>query len=169
VNYGANIARSASATVFLPSEDEWYKAAYFDPVTNNYFLYPTASNSPPSSGAPTSIPNTANFKGVGVTNVGAYVGTTSPYGAFDLAGNVYEWNESTEFKVDSWWRCIRGGGAFDNNPSQLVSATRQFCEAFDTTNVVGFRVASIPEPSTGVMAGIGCCLLGLLRKRFKRA
>jgi formylglycine-generating enzyme required for sulfatase activity len=168
VNYGANIARNANATVFLPSEDEWYKAAYFDPVTNSYFLYPTASNSPPTSTAPTSIPNSATFKGVGITNVGAYSGTTSPYGAFDLAGNVYEWNESTEFRSDSWWRCIRGGGAYDGNAGQLVSTQRLFCEAFDTTSVVGFRVAAIPEPSTGVMAAIGCGLLGLLRRRLSK-
>ena len=29
-----------------------------------------------------------------LTDVGAYTGTTSPYGAFDMGGNVFQWNEA---------------------------------------------------------------------------
>ena len=29
-----------------------------------------------------------------LTDVGAYTGTTSPYGEFDMGGNVYQWNEA---------------------------------------------------------------------------
>src|SRR5271166_1929961 len=36
---GLTITRNAGATVFLPSEDEWYKAGYYDPVTSSYFQY----------------------------------------------------------------------------------------------------------------------------------
>ena len=64
------ITRSATATIFLPSENEWYKAAYYDPRTtaqggppsdSHYWLYPTSSNTAPTSSFPTATPNSANI------------------------------------------------------------------------------------------------------------
>jgi len=63
-----SITRNAGARWWLPSEDEWYKAAYHknDGVTGNYWLYPTStsadpySDQPPGSDAPDPS-NTANF------------------------------------------------------------------------------------------------------------
>ena len=43
-----SITRNAGATVFLPSENEWYKAAYYNPATSSYFQYPTSSNTAPN-------------------------------------------------------------------------------------------------------------------------
>jgi formylglycine-generating enzyme required for sulfatase activity len=40
---GNSITRNAGATVFLPSENEWYKAAYYNPATSSYYQYPTSS------------------------------------------------------------------------------------------------------------------------------
>ena len=79
----ATITRNAGATVFLPSENEWYKAAYYNPATSSYFQYPTSSNTVPTATTPTSTPNSVNYGfAVGnLTAVGAYTGTTSPYGA----------------------------------------------------------------------------------------
>ena len=65
---GNSITRNAGAKWWLPSEDEWYKAAYHknDGVTGNYWDYPTStdavpySDQPPGSGAPDPS-NTANF------------------------------------------------------------------------------------------------------------
>jgi hypothetical protein len=37
---GIVIVRNPGATVFLPSEDEWYKAAYYDALSTSYFDYP---------------------------------------------------------------------------------------------------------------------------------
>jgi sulfatase modifying factor 1 len=63
-----SITRNSLARWWLPSEDEWYKAAYHknDGVTANYWDYPTATNSQPYSAPPpgTNAPapaNTANF------------------------------------------------------------------------------------------------------------
>jgi formylglycine-generating enzyme len=47
---GLDITRNPGATWFLTSENEWYKAAYYEPgaSTNDYWLYPTASDSAPT-------------------------------------------------------------------------------------------------------------------------
>jgi hypothetical protein len=42
------IARSSDAHIVLPTENEWYKAAYYNPATATYFAYP-GSNTPPRS------------------------------------------------------------------------------------------------------------------------
>ena len=93
---GSNVARSPGAIVFLPSEDEWYKAAYYNSATSSYFLYPTSSDVSPIASDPTGLPNHANFLPGGansLTDVGAYTSTISPYGAFDMGGNVSQWDE----------------------------------------------------------------------------
>ena len=43
-----NLYRNSLATYFLPSVDEWYKAAYYDPTSGTYFDYPTGSNTAPT-------------------------------------------------------------------------------------------------------------------------
>ena len=49
------ITKNPGATVYLPSENEWYKAAYYDPTTgagggDNYWAYPTQSDTAPTVG-----------------------------------------------------------------------------------------------------------------------
>ena len=41
------ITRNTGSTWAVTSENEWYKAAYYNPGTSTYFLYPTRSNSQP--------------------------------------------------------------------------------------------------------------------------
>ena len=87
---------NAGATVFLTSESEWYKAAYYDPATSSCFRYATSTKATPIASGPTGLPNHANYDAAATapTNVGAYRGTTSPDGAFDMNGNAAEWNEA---------------------------------------------------------------------------
>ena len=78
---GLTITRNAGATVFLPSENEWYKAAYYDPATNSYFLYATSSNTVPTATSPTATPNSANYSPGGpgnLTDVGGVRGNDEP-------------------------------------------------------------------------------------------
>jgi len=37
---GENLSRHKDTHYFLPSMDEWYKAAYYDPSAVSYFDYP---------------------------------------------------------------------------------------------------------------------------------
>src|SRR4051812_13447834 len=58
----STVTRNANATWFLPSENEWYKAAYYNPTTSSYFDYPTSSNGAPGNSPPTSsVGNSANY------------------------------------------------------------------------------------------------------------
>jgi len=55
-----SITRNAGATVFLTSEDEWYKAAYYDAGSEIYFNYPASSDTLTYCRPPGAMANTAN-------------------------------------------------------------------------------------------------------------
>ncbi|MEO2045327.1 MAG: SUMF1/EgtB/PvdO family nonheme iron enzyme, partial [Pirellulales bacterium] len=57
---GLSITRNSGASWFLPSENEWYKAAYHknDGVTGNYWDYPTAIDTMPNNNTTSPIAKT---------------------------------------------------------------------------------------------------------------
>ena len=93
---------AGAANFFLPSENEWYKAAYYDPMLNGgsggYWKYATKSNTVPSSVLSATGTNNANFADANppnfLTSVGFFADSPSPYGTFDQVGDVYQWNEA---------------------------------------------------------------------------
>jgi len=148
--------------IFIPTEDEWYKAAYHQPFAeggdaDDYWLYATQSNSVPMLATATSTGDVANpgqdvvnylggadWNGSpfgSVTTVGS-AGSTSFYGAFDMNGNVWEWNET----LIGSNRGLRGS-AFGSSENALRSSFRgEFGPAFEL-NSFGFRLASpVPGP-----------------------
>lgn len=169
---GTNLYRHKDAFYFLPSENEWYKAAYYNPTGSNYFLYPTASDTAPTAVASGTTTDTAVYDQLfaqgpaGVNDAGGL----SPYGTMGQGGNVEEWNESAFDGANnspSEFRAIRGGRWFEAE-SDLRSSARGGLTPPGGDNTVGFRVASVPEPSTYalvLMAGGAW----LLRKRLSRS
>ncbi|MFC1784869.1 formylglycine-generating enzyme family protein, partial [Candidatus Neomarinimicrobiota bacterium] len=103
----------------LPTKDEWEKAARANSMTN----YPWGN---------TFSSSYANFKDSGdkydndTTPVGYYNGggntndSYSPYGIYDMAGNVWEW-------TSSWWRDSSGkvikGGSWESKTTTIGSDT----------------------------------------------
>jgi formylglycine-generating enzyme len=171
---GQNLYRHKDAYYFLPSEDEWYKAAYHknDGVTANYWDYATGSNSIPGAVASGTTAGTAVYDqpfAQGPADVNND-GGLSAYGTMGQNGNVWEWNESAYDGLNnssSANRLIRGGywGSYE---SRLRSSFRDFYSPTDSENVVGFRVASVPEPtSTVLMTSAG--LLAIARRRRRAA
>lgn len=172
---GNSVTRNPDAKWWLPSEDEWYKAAYHrnDGVTSNYWLYPTGfapNNNPPS--ADTGQSATYFFTNGNIdpnfplTDAGAYTLSDSAYGTFDQAGNVWEWNEAF-FSDDSFGiRTLRGGAWNSQFATVMLSSNRISGLAQSGNGTFGFRVArlAIPEPSAGCLIALGTLGL-LLRKR----
>ncbi|MEB2346775.1 MAG: SUMF1/EgtB/PvdO family nonheme iron enzyme [Deltaproteobacteria bacterium] len=162
---GYTVTRNPGAIAFLPSENEWYKAAYYDGLSATYFDYPAGTNTQTGCVAPGAAPNTANCdNAVGnVTDVGAYAGSASPYGTFDQGGNVWEWNEQI---VSGPRRGIRGGG-WGYDAGYLAASYGGVGYPPYEDGDVGFRVASpVPEPGTMLLGmTVMTCLAGLSWKR----
>jgi formylglycine-generating enzyme len=186
---GVTIARNPDVAYYIPTENEWYKAAYYHPnaqggPTNHYWLYPTRSNTQPNSrnGSPTD-PNSANYyyndginngfnggyavndstvmpAGNVLTEVGAFEQAFSFFGTFDQAGNVWEWNEA----VLGSNRGIRGG-SWALQASQLRSTWREGMGPGAEIGSLGFRVVMIPEPNIFGLTAVGFALLAWSRKR----
>jgi formylglycine-generating enzyme required for sulfatase activity len=156
-----SITRNTGAQFFLTSEDEWYKAAYYDPTTASYFDYGTSSDTVPMAGAPPGGINSANYdNAIGdTTAVGAYTNSVSPYGTFDQSGNVFEWNEAL---ISGFVRGVRGG-AWLNSAIGMAASTRQNGLPTREDVNLGFRLARLPSPVLVPEAGsLAVWSLGLL-------
>ena len=169
VDSGNNAYRHKDAYYFLPSEDEWYKAAYHqnDGVTANYWDYATGSNTIPTAVARGTTSGTAVFNGPSDPADVNLAGGLSPYGTMGQNGNVWEWNESAFDGVNNLTDEGRGirGGSWGNSEDPLRSSNRANLPPTFEFADIGFRVASIPEPSSIVMLLFAASAL-LLRRRF---
>jgi formylglycine-generating enzyme required for sulfatase activity len=185
------ITKNVGASVWLPSEDEWYKAAYYDPTVeagggDNYWTYATQSDTAPTIASANSTgdisnpgANVANYasgadwnsQNGNVTTVGSAGALAESYfGTADQAGNVLEWNDAV---IVGSSRGLRGG-SFLIVEGYLRASLRNNNVPSSEGGGVGFRVASssiaaVPEPTSLLsMAG----LLGgglLLRRRSKNS
>jgi hypothetical protein len=151
--------KNAGATVYIPTEDEWYKAAYYNGGTSSYSLYPNGQNSITTANA--------NYDwSVGdTTDVGTYSSDPSMYGTFDQGGNVGEWNDAV---IDGSSRGLRGGTLLSLG-GDLASSSRDYYDPWleDDSAYFGFRLASVavPEPSSLVLTVLASGMMLIRRKR----
>jgi formylglycine-generating enzyme required for sulfatase activity len=173
--------RNPVAQYFIPTEDEWYKAAYHDKsagLSASYFDFPTGTNAIPGTDFDelTNAGNNANYYAwygnrspLGSTKVGEFELSASPYGTFDQGGNALEW---TETRLDDS-RIMRGGAFFGLDEWHQLRASARSASTPEGnsfgfgTYTYGFRIAGapIPEPSTLTLIVV---VLAALPLRWRR-
>ena len=174
-----NLFRHKDAQFWLPSMDEWYKAAYYDPGSVTYFDFPNGSNTQPTAVASGDGTNEAVYDGQSGPADIMSAGGLSPYGIMGLGGNVYEWEE-TNYSLNnslppgSSARGFRGGDWL-NDSSVLSSSFRLNDSPAIEDNNIGFRVASlssdavaVPEPSSLIMFSTMALSALWYRKRLRK-
>ena len=149
----------------LPTEDEWYKAAYFKSDASGYSVYANGTDTAPSQ-------TDANYYGYYATwDVGS--GTVEQNGTYDMNGNLMEWMETPwdgTFNYINESGVVRGGDYNHANNAlgeiYLQSWNRQAYYQDDHYSWIGFRVAAVPEPATAGLLGIaGLVITGCRRIR----
>jgi sulfatase modifying factor 1 len=162
-----NLYRNSLAKYFLPSENEFYKAAYGKSDGSGFYLYPTASDTAPTAVASGTTAGTAVY-GQNWSQGPASVyeaGGLSSYGTMGQRGNIQQWQESVIYGPNPAYEGrVLSGGDFTDFDFHLVSSYRSG-DFMDSESVLtGFRVASvadvgtIPEPSTYAL----CFLAGFI-------
>ena len=148
---------SVHTTWYLPSEDEWYKAAYYQGcgVNADYWGYSTQSDWAPDNEFTTI--KAANYYCDGYTNeappyltrVGSSKHSPSPYGAYDMGGNVAEWvhTQMNQVNSDGFLPYVVRGGSWDAHYNMITynplhSSYREGCNPLIKSNQIGFRVAA---------------------------
>ncbi len=134
----------------LPSDDEWYKAAFYNGTTSSYYAYPFQSNARPAEVAPPGGLNSGDFDsaasnsdgfGSQLTDVGSYPGSVSPFGSYDMGGDVWQWTETVDPLGDRRAR----GSSWESTAANSESTMAGDIAAFTTLGWYGFRVCQRPR------------------------
>ena len=155
---GTNLYRHKDAMYYLPTEDEWVKAAYW----NGSWLQSWAT--PDNTWPVASVE--ANYNGAIGRPWDVGSGSEELNGTYDMMGNVYELMESPYFSDDYGARSDRGirGGSYNLDDYFLASDRRDPHSPGGEYHFFGFRVAAeVPEPSTLGLLSLGALML--LRRR----
>ena len=185
-------APNSGATFFIPTVDQWYKAAFYKGggTDAGYWNYATQSDTDPTAvsagatgiGSAGNTGNYANYSAAAVwngqtgnvTTIGTN-GGPGAYGTFDMSGNLNEWNDGNGFDQTP----ERGiwGGSWNGNANDLSSSHSVDYPATQESSTIGFRLASpvsasVPEidPSSfGSAFALLIGSLGWMERRARRA
>ncbi len=142
----------------LPTEDEWYKAAYFKTDASGYSLYANGTANIPTHGTTDGW----NYYNSGYVNGSPNYTWTAGYGGaeqngtYDMMGNVWEWMEASSGVIR--------GGSYGSGESALRSSFRGGSDPASEGYGLGFRVVAIPEPATALSLVLG----GLVVTGYRR-
>jgi sulfatase modifying factor 1 len=171
-----NLYRNSLAKYFLPSENEFYKAAWGKSDGSGYYLYPTASNTAPFAVKSGTDEGTAVYNLAASQPASVYqAGGISSYGTMGQGGNVWQWQESAYDGVNNSVtesRGTRGGGGWAYPADFLQPWNRNDVSPNSDYGGLGFRVASVetvPEPSTYALFGLGGIGILMVMRRKKAA
>lgn len=159
---------SPGAKYWLPSWDEWVKAAYYDPNKNGqgqggYWKFPTSSDTAPVQGLPGDGGETnadaAHWEDPhGFLDVGSYANVQSPWGLLDTSGSLSEWTGSWASVEMNFTRKYMGSSLFSGD---WIDKDRidGYGDAFPRVTGIGFRLATtVPSPSAIAPLALLFCL-----------
>ena len=162
-----NMFRNSLAKYVIASSNEWYKGAY-GKADGSWSNFPNGTDSAPTAVADGTAANTAVYNGqtgpADITNAGGL----SPYGTMGQGGNVWEWNETAYDGINDTageFREERGSSWGDSFSSGLDASFLSRNVPTNENIYLGFRVASVPEPSALSLLAIGLSGLALVRRR----
>jgi sulfatase modifying factor 1 len=168
--YTDQITHNANARYWIPTWDEYIKAAHFDPNRSGpgqagYWVGDTtlthfAISGPPGTGE-------ANY---GFTSpnpfaisLGSYPTVQSAWGLLDLAGATSEWTEKTLIDFGVGHGRFYEGSSWGSDPNVGLGDSIYTSSGGDSPNLrsygLGFRIASsVPAPGTCIV-GVGVLIL----------
>jgi hypothetical protein len=171
--------RLPGARFFIPSLDEWTKAAYFDPnrvpdatgQSPQWWLYPNGTDTQMTYGVP----------GVGMANagfdspspygipLGAYTNVFSPWGLFDMAGGTSEWCEDAASGLSNRYQRGTGWTSLGGGTTSPVNDLLTFSLGAGTSSIMldsGLRIAAlIPTPGAALLLPLVVVCGGYRRRR----
>ena len=151
------VSANQNALFRLPTFSEWHKAAFYKGGSQSagYWNYPTKSDAAPAAVRPSSGANQANYSWTTLEIVGAYTGSSGPYGTFDMGGNAWElveWHMTSgdggtaTFGSESFSTALVGGGYNSSGASLLRNGIAlDIASALD----VGIRLVSPAADALG--------------------
>lgn len=184
------LTHNAGARYWIPTLDEWMKAAHYDPSRNGpgqggWWTYSNSSESPYVYGPPGVLVNghsttanaawdSLNFPGHDPYSValGAFPSVTSPWGLFDTAGGTSEWTEGYIRLSDEMFPRVRllGGSSWGPEPvgdGDMAGGLGNTYEPDYFGFEAGLRIASsVPAPGA-VSACVGALLMLATRRRWR--
>ena len=137
---------SGYGTVYaLPTEDQWYKAAYYNIASGAYSLYANGTGTAPTTAD-------SCYAADEPWDVGS--GTQEQNGTYDMMGSMWEWTET-----ESGDNIIIRGGSYYNYGNMTTYISSAFSIGVDNyieQDTIGFRIVEmVPEPMTLILLGMG--------------
>ncbi len=170
-----SVTRNPDALYAIPRRDEWWKAGYYDPGTQTWFLSPAMNTVVMTCAIPASDDgNSANCNTVGgavAYPVGSYSLSVSPNGTFDHGGNAREWVD----RPVSGDREVLGGSWFASAANTNLNTFNHRRNASISEKLTGFRLvrlgATVPSAGPLWIGAMAVVLMGAglrsLNRRFK--
>jgi len=160
--FNDQLAHNSDARYWIPTMDEWIKAAHYDPNRygegqDGYWRYPNSSNEPLTPGAPgePGAQTSAGWNppsGVPSPDAGAYPDANAPWGLLDTSGGVSEWFESPNLMlgehVTARYYKRSEAGLPDADFYDMMDVLSD-AQPVGFGGIAGLRLASpVPAPST---------------------